>query len=68
MSFSDSSDSDSEEIELTWMDELNRKQQHPERLHKELWYNEKDEVSILIQIKPNVIPYRTLESCEFVML
>lgn len=48
---SSSEESSDDEIELTWMDELNRKQEHPERLHRELWFNEKDEVSRLHNVQ-----------------
>lgn len=42
---SDSSGSDSDdevknEIMEEWMAELKRKQEHPQRLHKEVWHNE----------------------------
>ena len=48
----DSSSSDDEEevvegVENTWVDELNRKKDHPERLHEDLWFNEAGEVNIL---------------------
>ena len=52
-SSSSSSGSDEEEdsnielqLPMEWMDELNRKKQHPERLHEELWFNEPDEVRL----------------------
>lgn len=37
--------SDEEEHENEALEELKRKQHHPYRLHAELWYNEKGEVS-----------------------
>ena len=42
---SDSSDSDSDddvknEIMEEWAKELKRKQEHPQRLHEEIWHNE----------------------------
>ena len=33
-----------EEINKEMMDEIERKQQHPERLHPDLWFNEQGEV------------------------
>lgn len=41
---SEKSQSDEESNENGAMEELKRKQQHPARLHSELWYNEKGEV------------------------
>jgi ribonuclease-3 len=39
---SSSSSEDEDEVDTTydWMDELERKKQHPRRLHPELWFNE----------------------------
>lgn len=41
---SEKSHSDEEGHENEAMEELKRKQQHPDRLHPELWYNERGEV------------------------
>lgn len=44
-SCSGSDDSDDEGDD--WMEELNRKKNHPYRLHEELWFNDPGEVSLL---------------------
>lgn len=36
-----------EEIRKSWLDAIERKKEHPERLHDELWFNEPDEVGVL---------------------
>ncbi|KAL5011679.1 hypothetical protein ScPMuIL_010230 [Solemya velum] len=46
-SSSSESESDSEEecADTSWIEALNRKQQHPQRLHNELWFNEEGEMN-----------------------
>ncbi|XP_064648980.1 uncharacterized protein LOC135501106 [Lineus longissimus] len=40
-----SSESEDDDLEPNWMDELNRKKEHPYRLHDDLWYNEHGEMN-----------------------
>lgn len=40
------SELDDNDLEQNWMEEINIKRKHPDRLHDELWFNEPGEVCI----------------------
>ena len=45
-SSSDEEEESLEKLHDNWVDELQRKREHPERIHPELWFNEPMEVNM----------------------
>ncbi len=65
---SSSDDSGDEDTIKSWMDELNRKRLHPERLHEELWFNEPQEVSSLHTLEPLIYSHYVVPWCVRYMI